>query len=112
PVDGVIGPNTEAALRAYQRDQRLTVTGKLDAPTLRGLASDTITAATRTVPSAASAMDIRSAQRELKDRGYYSGPVDGVLGTGTEGALRAYQRDRGLKVTGRLDSPTVRSLTS
>jgi len=103
PVDGVIGPNTEAALRAYQRDQRLTVTGKLDSQTLHALTSP---AAARTVP-----MDIRSAQRQLKDRGYYSGPVDGVLGAGTDGALRAYQRDHGLKVTGRLDSPTVRSLT-
>jgi peptidoglycan hydrolase-like protein with peptidoglycan-binding domain len=35
-----------------------------------------------------------------------------VIGPATEGALRAYQRDRGLKVTGRLDSPTVRSLTA
>jgi peptidoglycan hydrolase-like protein with peptidoglycan-binding domain len=57
-------------------------------------------------------MDIRTAQRELKGRGYYSGPVDGVIGAATESALRAYQRDRGLKVTGRLDSPTVRGLTS
>jgi peptidoglycan hydrolase-like protein with peptidoglycan-binding domain len=90
----------------------LTVTGKLDSDTVRVLASDTSPAATRTVPSVASAMDIRSAQRELKDRGYYSGPVDDVLGAATEAALRAYQRDRGPKVTGRLDSPTVRSLTS
>ena len=105
PVDGVIGPNTEAALRTYQRDQRLTVTGRLDSQTVRALMSDTGAAAAPT-------MDIRSAQRELKDRGYYSGPIDGVIGAATESALRAYQRDRGLKVTGRLDSPTVRSLTS
>jgi hypothetical protein len=104
PVDGAIGPNTEAALRAFQRDQRLRVTGKLDSETVRALMSDT--------GIAASTMDIRSAQRQLKDRGYYSGPVDGVIGAATESALRAYQRDRGLKVTGRLDSPTVRSLTS
>ena len=53
-----------------------------------------------------------SAQQRLKDRGYYQGPVDDVIGVGTEAALRAYQRDRGLRVTGRLDTPTVRSLTS
>ena len=56
--------------------------------------------------------DVAAAQQRLKDRGYYLGPVDGVLGAATEAALRAYQRDRGPKVTGRLDSPTVRSLTS
>ena len=103
----MIGPDTEAALRAYQRDQRLGVTGKLDSPTVRALDSERGSTAARTP-----AMDIRSAQQELKDRGYYSGPVDGVIGAATESALRAYQRDRGLQVTGRLDAPTVRSLTS
>lgn len=111
-VDGVIGPNTAAALRAFQRDQRLSVTGKLDSQTVRALMNETGTAVTRAPSRPASAMDIRSAQRELKERGYYSGPVDGVIGAATENALRAYQRDRGLKVTGRLDSSTVRSLTS
>ena len=111
PVDGVMGPNTEAALRAYQRDHRLSVTGQLDPPSTRSLMSETSTAAVRTPPNPVS-MDIRAAQRQLKDRGYYSGPVDGVIGAATEGALRAYQRDRGLKVSGRLDPPTVRSLTS
>lgn len=105
PVDGAMGPRTTAALRAYQRDHGLSVTGRLDSQTASALVSE---------PSmtAASAADIRTAQRQLKDRGYYAGPVDGVLGAATENALRAYQRDRGLTVTGRLDSPTVRSLTA
>ena len=57
-------------------------------------------------------MDVRTARRELEQRRFYSGPIDGVIGTATEAALRTYQRDRGLTVTGRLDSPTVRSLSS
>ena len=101
PVDGLIGASTEAALRAFQRDQRLTVTGHLDPPTVRVLIGEA---------SVAPMTDIRTAQRQLKEHGYYSGPVDGVMGPATEAALRAYQRDRGLKVTGRLDSPTVRRL--
>ena len=112
PIDGVLGPNTQAALRAYQRDKGLSVTATLDAPTRGALLSDTTTAAARTVPSWATTMDVRSAQKELKDRGYYSGPIDGVIGPATQTALRAYQRDRGLKVTGRLDSSTIRSLAS
>jgi len=109
-VDGVLGPNTVAALRAYQRDHRLSVTGRLDSPTVRSLLSETRTASVPTPSSPA--MDIRTAQRELKQRGFYSGPIDGVIGTATEAALRAYQRDRGLTVTGRLDAPTVRSFSS
>ena len=108
PMDGVMGPRTAVALRAYQRDHGLSVTGQLDTQTASALVSETSTTATIAVP----VVDIRTAQRQLKDRGYYSGPVDGVIGPATEGALRAYQRDRGLKVTGRLDSPTVRSLTA
>ena len=112
PVDGLLGPTTVAALRAYQRDHRLTVTGRLDQATVSSLASETRTGAVPTAPSPAAAMDVRAAQRHLKERGYYSGPIDGVLGAATENALRAYQRDKGLKVTGRLDTSTVRSLTS
>jgi len=106
PVDGAMGPRTAAALRAYQRDHGLHATGQLDAQTASAL-NETTTATTM-----APAVDVRTAQRQLKERGYYTGPVDGVIGPATENALRAYQRDRGLKVTGRLDSPTVRSLTA
>ena len=108
-VDGVLGPNTVAALRAYQRHHRLSVTGRLDSPTVRSLLSETRAAS---VPTPPPTMDIQTAQRELRDRGFYTGPIDGVIGTATEAALRAYQRDRGLTVTGRLDPPTVRSLNS
>jgi peptidoglycan hydrolase-like protein with peptidoglycan-binding domain len=111
PLDGVIGPGTQAALQAYQRDRGLSVTGAVDSQTLRSLTGETAAAMTST-PTATPVMEVHTAQRELRSRGYYSGPVDGVIGAGTEAALRAYQRDRGLKVTGRLDAPTVRSLTS
>src|SRR5262245_39619811 len=54
--------------------------------------------------------DITAAQQRLKDRGYYAGPVDGVIGPRTAAALRAYQRDHGLKATGQVDSPTASAL--
>ena len=49
-------------------------------------------------------------QRSLKRRGYYFGSVDGDVGPGTRSAIRAYQRDHGLAITGRIDSALVRSL--
>lgn len=49
-------------------------------------------------------------QRALKRRGYYHGSVDGDIGSGSRAAIRAYQRDRGLAITGRIDSSLVRSL--
>jgi peptidoglycan hydrolase-like protein with peptidoglycan-binding domain len=39
-------------------------------------------------------------QQELGRRGYYSGPVDGVLGGQTQAAIRDFQEDNGLPITG------------
>jgi peptidoglycan hydrolase-like protein with peptidoglycan-binding domain len=36
-IDGKMGPNTKAALREYQRDENLAVTGTLDTETLDSL---------------------------------------------------------------------------
>ena len=49
-------------------------------------------------------------QRELRRRGYYRGPIDGDIGPGSRSAIRAYQYDRGLSASGRIDSPLLRSL--
>ena len=38
PVDGVMGPHTQEAIRAFQRSQNLTETGRLDAQTSEKLA--------------------------------------------------------------------------
>lgn len=50
------------------------------------------------------------AQRALARKGYYRGPIDGDLGPGSRAAIRAWQADCGLAVTGRLDTATLRSL--
>ena len=34
PIDGLIGPQTQAALAAYQRDHGLVITSAVDEPTL------------------------------------------------------------------------------
>ena len=49
-------------------------------------------------------------QRELRRRGYYRGSIDGDVGSGTRAAIRAYQYDRGLSATGRIDSSLLRAL--
>lgn len=61
-----------------------------------------------TVPNApaAPAVDLRivQVQENLRRLGYYRGAVDGIIGAGTREAVRSYQIDRGLPVTGRIDS--------
>jgi hypothetical protein len=49
-------------------------------------------------------------QRALAHQGYYDGPVDGRLSNATRKALRKYQRDRGLEVTGSIDQAVIESL--
>jgi peptidoglycan hydrolase-like protein with peptidoglycan-binding domain len=37
PIDGILGPNTESALREFQRAQGISVTGRADQQTLASL---------------------------------------------------------------------------
>jgi len=53
---------------------------------------------------------IRQAQEALKNKGRDPGPIDGVLGPRTVGALNDYQKAEGLATTGRLDAKTLESL--
>lgn len=49
-------------------------------------------------------------QRQLAEAGYYHGPIDGVIGDGTQRAIRNYQRDNGLPVTGHIDDSLLNSM--
>ncbi len=49
-------------------------------------------------------------QRALSRRGFYRGGIDGDIGPGTRAAIRSYQYQRGLEVTGRIDGTLLRSL--
>ncbi|MDO9335307.1 MAG: peptidoglycan-binding protein [Caulobacter sp.] len=50
------------------------------------------------------------AQRALSRLGYYQGPQDGRASPALEGALKAYQKDKGLPVTGQMDAQSSASL--
>ena len=56
------------------------------------------------------AQDVRQAQEALKNQGHDPGPIDGVLGSQTRQALRAFQSKNGLKQTGVLDAETKQKL--
>ncbi len=49
-------------------------------------------------------------QGALRDLGYTPGPSDGMLGFSTASALRAFQRQEGLQVTGRANPETLAAL--
>jgi N-acetylmuramoyl-L-alanine amidase len=55
---------------------------------------------------------IRGVQQRLRNLGYDCGPIDGIWGPRTENGLLAFQRFRGIELTGKLDQETQRELDS
>lgn len=63
------------------------------------------------IPSERMALaDIQRAQQRLNDLGYNAGPADGIAGSGTRAAIRAYQQQQGLVADGHLDLPLLEQL--
>jgi|GEM_PF-4573573 len=54
--------------------------------------------------------EVYQAQKALKGLGYDPGPVDGIWGKATERAIKYFQVDKGMPVTGQLDEPTKEKL--
>jgi peptidoglycan DL-endopeptidase LytE len=115
-TDGTFGPQTEAALRAYQQAYRLPETGRLDETTGRSLLRERFETSRAPFEASRGPIDlsnrevIRDAQRQLKGLGFNPGAVDGHFGSQTAAALRAYQQAYRLPATGSLGEATVRSL--
>ncbi len=49
-------------------------------------------------------------QNALARRGYYQGPIDGEIGPISSRAIARYQHERGLRVTGTINTSLLRSL--
>nr|WP_315427096.1 peptidoglycan-binding protein [uncultured Albidiferax sp.] len=60
--------------------------------------------------AAAASMSLKSAQDRLNKLGYDAGVADGSMGRKTVGALNAFQKDRRISQTGRLDAATIQEL--
>lgn len=100
-VDGLWGPDTQAAVERFQRSRNLPMTARLDGATmsaLRTAQSEPITITDQT--------DVRTVQNRLRQLNFYKGPADGVWGSGTQIALENFQRARGLQV-GHVTGPTL-----
>lgn len=128
-IDGIAGPKTRQAVRAFQQAEQVMVSGNVDAQTASLLGVDIRTnttndiqrvsgsqaPATERTPGTSARFDgdrsVRQVQQKLQDEGYYDdGTVDGLMGPKTMAALQAYQRENGLKATGKIDNETKKKL--
>ena len=127
-VDGKFGPATEEAVKAYQRANKLSVTGRADSQTIQSLfgkLSETtakndprmdgitriadIKVPNTTRPGNANS-HVKALQQALKIKGYYKAPIDSSYGQQTTEAVARYQRSVGLEADGIAGFATIRKL--
>ena len=121
-ASGVYDDETADAVRDFQRAQGYKVTGMTNPATMKalGLTGATTGAATAQatapppIPSAvgmgrgARGNAVKVLQQALMSAGInVPGGADGIFGSATENALKAFQQSRGLATSGVLDNPTA-----
>jgi peptidoglycan hydrolase-like protein with peptidoglycan-binding domain len=104
PVDGLPGRRTKTSIAAYQKANGLDPTGEASEELIDHIRL------TREIVAASGMVDekgvpqssdpIRRVQMVLAELGYLPGNIDGFLGEQTRDAIRQFERDRHLPVTG------------
>ncbi len=115
-VDGQFGDGTAQAVKLFQAQHGLDADGLAGEATLTLLYSSAAQKYVATPTPSPTPSVIRkgehsdrvmAVQERLKDLGYYSGVIDGQFGSGTEEAVRLFQRQNGLDVDGVIGSQTL-----
>lgn len=115
-ADGIFGPATSAALKSFQTSQGLGATGEVDQATADALAKPKapVNGAAGTSGWASygeKGARVTALQSALVSAGItVRGGVDGDFGSGTSAAIMEFQRQKGLKVTGKVDNATAQAL--
>ena len=103
---GTYDAATTEAVRAFQTDFDLEVTGEADAKTQSVL----FAAQYRPLKNGCSGDDVKELQTRLTVLGYYKGDVDGEYQDTTEEAVRVFQEANGEEATGIADPDTQKIL--
>jgi peptidoglycan hydrolase-like protein with peptidoglycan-binding domain len=93
PIDGLVGPQTVAAIKTAQQRAHLPVTGLADKRTRHSLGPlGRPLLGKRILHPGLFGLDVAVLQFLLTKEGVYDGPLDGYLSVGTDSALRRFQR--------------------
>ncbi|MGN0537534.1 MAG: peptidoglycan-binding protein [Acutalibacteraceae bacterium] len=111
---GYFGNNTYEAVAAFQTNSKLDVTGIVDGNTYNALMSNDAVTGYKTLSVGdyddGVTAPITRLQARLAELGYYTDEVTGVYGKATECAVKLFQTEAGLRVSGEADSRTQTSL--
>ncbi len=103
PIDGIFGPATADGVRAFQASRGLFESGIVDGATWGALVIP--------VGPGATGDAVAAVQRLLREkRAAAEVPIDGVYGSATTAAVKAFQAHMGLAQTGSVDGATWRAL--
>jgi len=101
-ADGVFGSGTDSAVKAFQSSRGLVADGIVGPATWAAL--------TPTLRLGSSGAAVRALQTQLNAKARLSLAVDGQFGSGTDTAVRNFQRAHGLTVDGVVGQNTWRTL--
>ncbi|MGG1572285.1 peptidoglycan-binding protein [Fictibacillus sp. NRS-1165] len=125
-ITGYYGRVTADAVKAYQREKKITVSGIADDRTQLLLFKTSSTAPAKgpmpvsAKPKPASGAlrlnsvgsEVYELQSNLKDLGFYSYSLDRIFGKRTEAGVKSFQKAYKLPVTGAADSKTLAKLSA
>jgi peptidoglycan hydrolase-like protein with peptidoglycan-binding domain len=114
-VDGLTGPKTAAAIRAYEQAAKQKLTGEPSEALLKSLKSAKTKAASVRPPETTGSIPTRkivAIQRALTDFGYGPVPPTGTVDEATKKAIEKFERDRKLPVRGQITESFVQALAA
>jgi len=109
-IDGRMGPQTQTAVRNFQKAEKLEPTGQLNRQTLVALGVQKGGDGAGADEPRYERTTIRRVQQTLNARGFKAGVPDGTLNAPTRTALRQFQKSENLDGTGRLNPRTLAAL--
>jgi len=108
-IDGIFGPKTDSAVRAFQSAHKIVVDGIVGNNTWTALDGAQKTPHS-TLRSGNTGAEVKQLQQILSNLGYNPGPIDGIFGPKTDSAVRAFQAAHKIVVDGIVDNNTWTAL--
>jgi len=115
PVDGIWGKGSRAALKVFKQQNSLGSSDKWDKETQMALFREAGQAPGDSEESISngsvllnpsSSQDAKKIQTRFQELGLYKGPIDGIWGKGSQGALKAFKEENSLANPDKWDKET------